>query len=282
VPEIPASVDDPEIQASGNGIVFISLLTGFKDALVSKVARDRVGEELSKMMKGPNVLSRFLPNLTSIPGNDPLHSIRLINDLGLYRSIFSVIPPSISDTFSASPGPESSSLKAATILQAFVSSSTSVHPTLLQPLHSDPTCKPRLFLATALLPYLGISYRDAKGKSLPAVAYVLRECLKLGTQNHFLDGIPVLFDAYQVLRNPDIHDEERFNFVSPDSGERSVKTERGVIGNLLREKVVHEPRTGSDWRSSLLFSLVVELLPICDTVEELKCKISSRLHHHPL
>ncbi|KAK7468557.1 CCA tRNA nucleotidyltransferase, mitochondrial [Stygiomarasmius scandens] len=236
VPEIPTSISDPEIQ----------------DALVSKVARDRVGEELSKMMKG----------------NDPLHSIRLINDLGLYRSIFSVIPPSISDTFSASPGPESSSLKAATILQAFVSSSIAVHPTLLQPLHSDPTCKPRLFLATALLPYLGISYRDAKGKSLPAVAYVLRECLKLGTQNHFLDGIPVLFDAYQVLRNPDIHDEERFNFVSPDSGERSVKTERGVMGNLLREKVVHEPRTGSDWRSSLLFSLVVELLPICDTVEE--------------
>ena len=77
MPEIPTSVNDPEIQASGNGIVFINLLIGFKDALVSKVARDRVGEELSKMMKGPNVLFRFLPNLTSVPGNDPLHSIRL-------------------------------------------------------------------------------------------------------------------------------------------------------------------------------------------------------------
>ncbi|THU88445.1 hypothetical protein K435DRAFT_969476 [Dendrothele bispora CBS 962.96] len=253
VPEITASVRDPEIQ----------------DALVSKVARDRVGEELSKMMKG----------------RDPLHSIKLINDLGVYRCVFSVIPSNVSDAFSQSPTAESISLKAASILQTLTSpSSTSsaqpVHPTLLQALDYDPTCKSRLFLAAALTPYLGITYHDKKGKEFTAVAYVIRECLKLGSQNHFLDGIPVLFDACKVLRNPDIHDEERFDFKrisrtnsgsahnESEEERKMVKAERAALGNLLRERVVHNPGTGSDWRSSLLFSLVVELLPLYDEAED--------------
>ncbi|KAF5361407.1 hypothetical protein D9758_006232 [Tetrapyrgos nigripes] len=236
VPEIVQSVKDPEIE----------------EALVSKVARDRVGEELSKMLKG----------------RDPLYSMQLINDLGVYRSVFSVIPSSISHAFSQAPTADSTSLKAASILHALScpSSATSalpqVHPTLLKALHSDPSCKSRLFLASALTPYLGITYRDQKGKEFTAVAYVIRECLKLGSQNHFLDGIPVLFDACKVLRDPDL---SRFK---PGSEGIATKAERAAIGNLLRQKVVHNPMTGSDWTSSLFFSLVVELLSLCDTIEE--------------
>jgi tRNA nucleotidyltransferase (CCA-adding enzyme) len=205
--------------------------------------------------------------------------MQLINDLGVYRSIFSVIPTSIVDTFSRTPTADDTSLKAASILHSITCSPSSssplpsIHPTVLKAFHSDPSCKSRLFLASALTPYLGITYHDHKGKELPAVLYVIRECLKLGTQNHFLDGVPVLFDACKVLKNPDLN---KFR-VSPEptasesgsvSEEKAKKAERSAIGNLLRQKVVHNPMTGSEWTSSLLFSLVVELIPLCETIEE--------------
>lgn len=36
------------------------------------------------------------------------------------------------------------------------------------------------------------------------------------------------------------------------------------VGLRLRDKVVHNPNTGSHWTSSLLFSLVQDLLPHYD------------------
>jgi hypothetical protein len=77
----------------------------------------------------------------------------------------------------------------------------SVHKTLLSSIIS-PGVKSRLFLAAALTPYHGITYTDSKKKSHPAVEAALREGLKLGTQNHYLDGIPALFVAADLLKNP--------------------------------------------------------------------------------
>lgn len=37
---------------------------------------------------------------------------------------------------------------------------------------------------------------------------------------------------------------------------------------MLREKAVHNVNTGSHWTSSLLFSLLRELIPCCETIEE--------------
>lgn len=41
-----------------------------------------------------------------------------------------------------------------------------------------------------------------------------------------------------------------------------------VAGTLLREKLVHNTNTGSHWTSSLLFSLVQELVPHFDITSQ--------------
>ena len=61
-------------------------------------------------------------------------------------------------------------------------------------------------------PYRGITYVDEKGKLHLAVEAVIREGLKVGTKNHYLDGIPALFSASELFKSPDIKDEK---FKSP-------------------------------------------------------------------
>jgi tRNA nucleotidyltransferase (CCA-adding enzyme) len=80
---------------------------------------------------------------------------------------------------------------------------------LLSSLSAIPSCIPRLFLAAALTLYRGVTYVDAKDKTHPAAEAAIREGLKLGTQNHYLDGIPLLFAAADLLKNPRL-DGNRF------------------------------------------------------------------------
>ncbi|KAJ6626870.1 hypothetical protein B0H10DRAFT_1780327 [Mycena sp. CBHHK59/15] len=228
VPELAESVKDPDIQ----------------HALVTKVKRERVGEEISKMMKGP----------------DPLRAIQLIDHLSLYDSIFSVIPPEVKASLSAPLSPSISSVKAGYILHSLLNPSdsvlseiTPVHSTLISAVNADPTATARFYLAAALTPHLGITYLDRKKKSQSAVECAIRESLKLGAQNHYVDGIPLLFAAAQLLKNPDLSQEK---FKAP--------SERVALGLLLREKAIHNPSTGSRWQLSLLFSLIQELFPYYD------------------
>jgi tRNA nucleotidyltransferase (CCA-adding enzyme) len=69
---------------------------------------------------------------------------------------------------------------------------------------ADRSCKARLFLAAALTPYRGITCLDAKKKERSAVDAVIRDGLKLGTQNHYLDGIPPLFTASELLKSSEL------------------------------------------------------------------------------
>ncbi|KAF8061010.1 hypothetical protein FPV67DRAFT_1423258 [Lyophyllum atratum] len=213
-----------------------------QQALVMKVARERVGEELSKIMKG----------------RDPFEAIRLISDLSLYDSIFSVIPPELSATFSSAPAPRDSAFAAASILNTLLypqemNPLPRLHPTYLSTVNSDSSCRARLYLAATLTPYQTITYLDRKKKPQSAIEYIIRETLKLGTQNHFLDGIPALFCAARLLKNPALTAER---FPQP--------SQRVALGLLLREKAVHNVNTGSHWTTSLLFSLVQELVPLYD------------------
>ena len=72
------------------------------------------------------------------------------------------------------------------------------------------SCRARLYLAATLTPYKNITYRDKKNKPQPVIDFILRESLKLGTQNHYLDGIPSLFSAAQLLKSPTfVYDKDR-------------------------------------------------------------------------
>jgi len=173
VSEIKEAVKDPAIQ----------------DALVCKVTRERVGEELGKMLKGRN----------------PLHSVQLIHDLSLYRAVFSVIPAEIKAAFSEPPSPDTSALTSAVILHALLTESDvnlpPLHSSLFRAVKTDPSCASRLYLASMLNPFAHITYMDNKQRVHSATGIVLRESLKLGTQNHYLDGVPPLFSANQLLRS---------------------------------------------------------------------------------
>lgn len=159
-------------------------------------------------------------------GRDPLHSIRLINTLNLQSGIFAV-PTSISSAFSHQPADPSASLASATLLHALLSPEfaetfqlPSPHSLLLSQLPRDATLRPRLFLAAALSPFAGMTYTPPKKKStIPASEMVIREALKLGQQNHYVDGVPALLASAKLLR--DVNSEQ---FEGP--------RERSRIGNL--------------------------------------------------
>ena len=166
----------------------------WQSALVQKISRDRVGEEVDKMMKG----------------RDPLYAIQLIHELGLYSSIFWT-PPTVLKSFSTPPTDSLQGLTAATILHSLTTTPSplaAVHPLLAHHFVSHPSTRPRLFLASALTPFKDIRYRDAKDKIHPGVEAVLRDGCKLGSQNNYLGGIPALFSAAGLLKNPAL---ERFN-----------------------------------------------------------------------
>ncbi|KAG8220108.1 hypothetical protein J3R82DRAFT_1128 [Butyriboletus roseoflavus] len=214
-----------------------------QEALSSKISRERIGEELDKMMKGV----------------EPLHAIQIIHDLSLYHTVFRV-PAAIIDIASAPIASPELSLTACTILHDLLlppSSSgprkftTRPHPTLLVHALNDHGTRARLFLSASLYSFAGITYNDHKQKVHPLIEAVIREALKLGNKNYYLDGIPALFDAAAL-----------FEGASPEDSRFTTPSERVAIGLLLRNGRVHRLTSGSHWSSSLLFSLVCELVPL--------------------
>ncbi|PIL30884.1 hypothetical protein GSI_07053 [Ganoderma sinense ZZ0214-1] len=194
-------------------------------------------------------------------GRNPLLSIDLIHTLSLYHTVFSV-PENTGVTLSGSPSSPRSALHAAMILHVVTNPTAAdtvlsglafpslppLHPLLLSEISTVANSLRRLYLACALTPYRGVTYPQ-KGKERPAVEAVIRDGLKLGAQCHYLDGIPSLFIANDVLQK---------GVVEWENGDLD-KPERAWIGVLLREKTVHNLVTGSVWATSLLFSLIQEL-----------------------
>lgn len=143
-------------------------------------------------------------------GHDPLHAIQLIHDLKLYSSIFWASPTAL-NSFSSIPTDSLQGLIAATILHSLTitpSPLPAIHPLLVQHFTLHPSTRPRLFLASALTPFKGITYQDAKNKIHPAIEAILRDGCKLGSQNHYLGGIPTLFSAGKLLENPTLEGDK--------------------------------------------------------------------------
>ena len=159
-------------------------------------------------------------------GRDPLHAIQLVHDLGLYSSIFWT-SPKVLESFSSLPTDPSQGLMAAMILHSLTTTPSplpAIHPLLVQHFTLHTSTKPRLFLASALTPFKGITYRDAKDKIHPAVEAVLRDGCKLGNQNNYLSGIPALFSAADLLNNPTL-----------EAGKSEHRPERVAIGGFLTQ-----------------------------------------------
>ncbi|KAH7883919.1 hypothetical protein F5I97DRAFT_1930135 [Phlebopus sp. FC_14] len=213
-----------------------------QEALSAKISRERIGEEVDKMMKGPA----------------PVRAIQLINELSLYHSIY-YVHPDLSGVTSACIAAPNTSVTACAVLCKLLGASPSdiepslprLHPMLVSQVLHDPGMKARLFLAASLFPFDGITYRDPKRREHLLVEAVIREGLKFGNKNYYLDGISALYSAASHLRGLSL-EEKRFK----------TPSERVSIGLLLRHHKVHKPTSGSHWSTSLLFSLVCELVPL--------------------
>jgi tRNA nucleotidyltransferase (CCA-adding enzyme) len=140
-------------------------------------------------------------------------SIRLLESLSLFPLVFNV-PPAVIPILSAQPASPSLAIAAASILRTFLQPDSApfqlppVHHLLLSGLSSSASVVPRLYMACALTPYRGITYVDNKNKERSALEIVIHEGLKVGTKNHYLDGVPALFVASGLLKSPDVRDEK--------------------------------------------------------------------------
>lgn len=135
---------------------------------------------------------------------DPVRGLNRIEELNLYPIIFQM-PGQAVKTVTGELGPIHKAAASASILNTLWRADppptiklTPVHLTLSSHVRGKVEMA-RLYLACALIPFHGLEYRDHKNKSRPLVEAVIREGLKLGVQNHYLDGIPALFDAWDFI-----------------------------------------------------------------------------------
>jgi tRNA nucleotidyltransferase (CCA-adding enzyme) len=93
-----------------------------------------------------------------------------------------------------------------------------------------------------------LTYRDQKDKVQSVVSAVIRDSLKLGSQNHYLDGIPMLLSALPLVNEC-------------LGAQHQQPMERVPLGLSLRHKAIHNPLSGTHWTTTLLFSMIVDLVP---------------------
>lgn len=126
-------------------------------ALRSKVSKERVGIELSKMMA---------------PSKDPLRAISLIDELSLHSSIF-VKPSSLEKDPS-----RGSALQAAQVLKLV----SDVFASQQQSWTADLAVTDYHWFAAALVPFRGLIHEGKK--PVPAASAVMADALKVGPLEH--------------------------------------------------------------------------------------------------
>lgn len=143
VPELCEAAKNPEI----------------KNALISKISRERIGIEFEKMITGPH----------------PLLSLSLIHKLDLYPVIMAA-PVNIK---SGTIADASLAVQAVGAVQ-WLCCNNELYPRLNA---GAPAEKRNLILTASVLPYLDVICETPK-KDMPAVQLVLRESIKVKNHNH--------------------------------------------------------------------------------------------------
>ncbi|KAI8149370.1 hypothetical protein BJV82DRAFT_642052 [Fennellomyces sp. T-0311] len=144
-----------------------------KEALESKISRERIGIEVEKMVTGPS----------------PLHALQMLHQLNLYNIVFAQ-PTAIT---SGTVGEPILAVRAAGAVQ-WISQQN------IERLHTKSAEERRLlYLGTALLPYLGVSV-EVKKRTVPAVQMVVRDAVKFSNNdmNHaatVFRGVPMFEQA---------------------------------------------------------------------------------------
>ncbi|KAI9484763.1 hypothetical protein BDB00DRAFT_774307 [Zychaea mexicana] len=142
-----------------------------RDALDSKISRERIGIELEKMMTGPS----------------PLYAVQMLHQLGLYNLVFAQPTTIISGTV----GDSSLAVRAVGAVQWLSNQKMEK----LRPQSADE--RRLLYLNSSLLPFLGVS-AEFKRRSTPAVHLVLRDSIKFS--NYDMNGSTTLFRGVPMFQ----------------------------------------------------------------------------------
>ncbi|KAG8821361.1 CCA tRNA nucleotidyltransferase, mitochondrial [Serendipita sp. 399] len=211
---------------------------GFDERLATKISRERIGEEMDKMIQGP----------------DPVYAITLLHSFDLLPSILTALPQAL-ESASSPIGPVQQAVDGIATVETLLSSDDrllALDPILTKAVLSEKSTRARFRLAGLLTPFRGIKYM-VKSKTIPLVDSAIRDGLKLGSQNFYLNGIPSLFSAAELIRSgfPDplltgsraqigqIMDSIiLWQLENPDKGSEDCQTwlkeeaERGAFGTL--------------------------------------------------
>ncbi|KAJ1675754.1 CCA tRNA nucleotidyltransferase, mitochondrial [Spiromyces aspiralis] len=187
-----------------------------KADLAAKISRERVGVEVDKMLCGPN----------------PLLSIQLIHDYGLFCDIF-VLPDNPDFKFTGKLKDPALSLLLA----------RQVHSILSDPLFSQEPVQALdsgevrgIYLACCLYPFIDMTVEEKNKKVVSAAKMILRDGVKL--TNADIDTVSTLHGSLGAI------DEALI-------GLRSGELSRVDLGLSIRS-------IGKKWRSAVLFSCAVQ------------------------
>ncbi|KAI8058644.1 uncharacterized protein B0P05DRAFT_581543 [Gilbertella persicaria] len=163
VPELCEAAKHPEI----------------RDALVSKISRERIGIELDKMITGPF----------------PLLSLELIHQLDLYPVVMTSPANIVRGTVSTSD----TAVRAVAIVEWLCSQESQLSSTSKEE-------KRTLILAASVLPFLGV-FVEQKNREVLGVQLVLRDAIK--TNNVDINTVSTIFrgiDQLQSLANQNLNE----------------------------------------------------------------------------
>ncbi|CAO3582978.1 unnamed protein product [Absidia cylindrospora] len=194
-----------------------------KNALVNKISRERIGNEIDKMLTGPS----------------PLRSLQLIHQNGLYHTIFT--PPS---NIQLSPQDAWQAVCAAGTMNWLLHdepcSTTTMDDnestsSLRQSTNKDE--RRILYLGAFLFPYLNL-VSETKKRPIPAVQLVLRDSIKSNNQD--VNTISTLFRGIPLFQHA-VHQLDSQQTIA-----------RSDLGMLIRD-------IGARWQTCLKLALVHDL-----------------------
>ncbi|KAI4256720.1 MAG: hypothetical protein LQ352_001961 [Teloschistes flavicans] len=237
-------IDEEDEQAMGDG--------GIRDALKLKITRERVGIEVTKMLKGPN----------------QHQALQLIDRLGLYHTIFTDFGSDLSESAKTDSWRRAyDQARAFDQGESKGNSSDHTMDVIKSILFRNPDDVYHMWLLCAFVPWaraLPPAPTKTKGKaSLTPAATAAREGIKADNNTvKLIDSAVMHLD--DVIRIKDATSNEIPETTSPLKRKR-VLTTREAQGMAIRH-------WGPSWRSSVMYAILTQIteLPIEDHPELLK------------
>ncbi|GAA96769.1 hypothetical protein E5Q_03440 [Mixia osmundae IAM 14324] len=193
-----------------------------REAVRTRVSKERVGIELDKMLKAA----------------EPLHAFEIMDQLDLLPVIFS-FPRELAITVNEL---ENVSVLAAARYLRQVLEQPGPQRRLLETIRSDSIALKKLWLAISLIPFRHSSFQE-KNKTVALVDRAIGYCLKLGNDDRSWEV--AIFAAVAAMQR-----------LSRDPNEDDT-SERVRLGTTLREYTHPRSRTMPDWRTALLLADVI-------------------------